>query len=102
GSGGIWHWRPRRHGDDHARIHLASKFLFQRYSLAAREFHYRRLAANVAVMVRHMLGPPRRDQSRQRLPCNLREREINDVRIAKQIVEKGLNGRERVGPAQLK
>ena len=53
-------------------------------------------------MMRHVFGAPRRDQPRQRLPGDARERKIDDVRIAEQIVKERLDRFEGIRPTQLK
>jgi hypothetical protein len=53
-------------------------------------------------MVPHMPRARRRNQARQRLPRNARERKVDDIRIAKQIVEERFDGFEGIRPAKLK
>src|SRR5690349_15494651 len=53
-------------------------------------------------MMRHVSGPPARNQLRQRLARDASEREIDNVGIAKKVVEEWLDGLQRIRPAQLK
>jgi hypothetical protein len=53
-------------------------------------------------MMPHVPRSRARNQARQRLPRNARERKVDDIRIAKQIVKKRLDGLEGIRPAKLK
>ena len=75
---------------------------FERRRLALGEFQDGALAADFGVVMRHVSGAPRSDQARQRLARDARERKVDNIRIAEQIVEERLDGFERIRPAQLK
>jgi hypothetical protein len=49
-------------------------------------------------MLPHVPRARGRNQARQRLPRNARERKIDDIRIAEEIVEKRLDGLSESGP----
>ena len=59
------------------------------------------LAADLGVMMRDMFGAAGRDQPGQRLPGDAGERKIDNVRIAEEIIEKGLDRLWRIRSAEL-
>jgi hypothetical protein len=69
-------------------------FALEGFSLAPGELEDRRLAADFRVMMRDVLGAPRRDQFRQRLPGEAREGKVDDVGVAEQVVEERFDGVE--------
>ena len=65
---------------------------FQGPRLALRQQANRRLAADVIIVLADCGGPIAGDIARERAPGEPGAEEIDDVRIAKKIVEKGLDG----------
>ena len=75
---------------------------FERSSLLLGEPANRRAAADLGVMLGDHFRAARGNQFRERLARQKGAGEIDDVGIAKQIVEKGLDSGLRIGTAQLK
>jgi hypothetical protein len=61
----------------------------------------RRSSANYGIVMFDFFGPSRRDQLRERLPPDPREREVNNVGIAEKVIKKWLDGGQGVGTAKL-
>src|SRR5207249_10098224 len=93
---------PIAHGHGHASIEIPVELAFEGNSLAPGKFEQRRFAADAGIMMRHVFGAPGGNQPGQWLSRDPRKRKVDDIRIAKQIVEKGLNGLDRVRAAKLK
>ncbi len=102
GNGLLREWMPVAHRDYHTCVEFAAQHGFQRFGLAARELQNRRFASDLGVVMRHMACAAHRDDLGQRLPRNLSEGKVDDIRIAKKVVEKRLDRLERVRSAELK
>src|SRR5258708_21241816 len=59
-------------------------------------------SADCTVMIGDFLRAPGRDKFRQRLPGQKRARKIDDVGVAKQVVEEWPDRIERIGAPELK
>ena len=85
---------PIAHADGHAGVEVRAEGLLQGLRLAPGELQDRALAADLGIVMGHVFGPARGDQARQRLPRDAGEGKIDDIRIAKKVVQKRLNGFE--------
>ena len=93
---------PIAHGHHHARHERFAEFRLQRPRLPRRHLADGRLAADFLIVLADFARAPRGNQPRQGLARQPRKREVDDVGVAKQVIEKRFDGVERVGPAQLK
>ena len=93
---------PVTHRNDRARGNVRTQGFFERFSLLLREPANRRAAADFGIVFANDLRALRGDQLCQRLAREKRAREINNVGIAKKIVEEGFNRSQSIGPSQLK
>ena len=93
---------PVAHGHHGSRGNVNAQGHIERSRLLLGETPDRRASANFSVMFAHHLRASSGDQFCQRLAREKRSGKIDDVWIAKEIVEKRLDGRLRVGAAQLK
>src|SRR5712692_6254650 len=92
---------PVAHGDGDEGIELRAQRRFQRARLALGEQAERRPAADGPVVPGNNLGAGARDVTRQRSAEESAEGNGNDVGVAEEVVEKRLDGVERVGTAEL-
>ena len=93
---------PITHGDDSARGNMGTQSLFERFSLLLRETANRRAAANFGIVLAHYLRALRGNQLCQSVARKKSAGEINNVGIAKKIVEEGFDCSQSIGASQLK
>src|SRR5215831_7125017 len=93
---------PVAHRHYHTRIESPAKFGLQSRGLTSCIFEDRAFSANADIMLRYVFGAPCRDETGQRLTRDPGTWEIDDVRVAKQVVQKRLNAFEGIRAAKLK
>src|SRR5579871_6551928 len=93
---------PVAHGYETVRVDtLAAQFNLESPSLLLGVATDRRASANRRVVMLDFAGPGRRDQLCKRFAADSRKWEVDDIRIAKQVVKKRLNRLQSVRPAKL-
>ena len=92
---------PIAHGDDRASRHVAAQRSLHSLGLPLGKTANGRPSANFGIVLAHLLRARGGDQLRQRLAGQKRPGEINNVRIAEQVIEERLDGGLRVRTAQL-
>src|ERR1051325_171671 len=90
-------WMPVAHRNGHRQ----ADFFRQRIGLFAGQLELRRFAADELVVRSHRRAARARNPARHELRQRQTPEAANDVAIGKQVVEKRLDGIERVGPAQI-
>ena len=95
-------WVPIPHRHHHPRVEFRPERRFQRCCLPRGVLQDRTPPADLRVVMLHVARPRGGDQLRQRLPRDPGEREIDDVRVAKQVVKERFDTLQRIRPAQLK
>jgi len=78
------------------------KDILESIRLPASELQDRAPAPDFCVVVRDMFGAPGGNDSRQGLARQPREREIDDVRIAEQVIQKGPYALQGIWSPELK
>ncbi len=85
----------------HVRPPLFSEALGDSRGLALRPFEQGRLAADLLVVAAHLPRAEKSDHTRERLLQQTAERQLDQVAIGEEVVEKGPDGLERVGTAHV-
>ena len=62
----------------------------------------RRTSANGRVVMLHLAGARGRNQLSQWFAPDAREREVDDIGVAEEVIKKGLDRFQRIGSAELK
>ena len=92
---------PIPHGNDHSCVDARPEGSLQSGSLALCVLQNRGPSADPAVHFSHFSSPRPRDQSRERLPEEERERKVDDVRITEEVLQEGFHAVERIRAAEL-
>lgn len=93
---------PIAHRDETTSVDsLCFKCSFKGASLAFSEPPYRRTAPDHGIVVFNFSGAGGGDQFGERTAPDAGEREVDDVRVAKQVIKKRLDGFQRVGSSEL-
>jgi hypothetical protein len=92
---------PVAHGDDADGVDVRSQGLYEMGALAFGEDADGRAPADLAIAFGDRDGTARRNQARQGIADEVERTERNDVRIAKEIAEEGLDVFERVRASEL-
>ena len=93
---------PIAHRHEDTRIEDFPELPLERRRLPLREFAQRGLPSYAGIVLTDLCRSARSDQPRHGRACQPRKREINNVRVREEVIEKGLDRFERVRPAQLK
>jgi hypothetical protein len=92
---------PVTHGNENARLESTAQLAFQPARLELCQLADRRLAANLRIVFLDSLRAPRRYKPSQRLASQSRKREVDDIRIAEEVVEERLYCLKGVRSTQL-
>jgi hypothetical protein len=93
---------PVTHGYENARLERIAQLAFEPAGLKFGQFAEGRPAANQGIVFLDSLGTPRRNKSSQRLAGQPSKREVDDIRIAEEVIEERLDRLKGVRAAQLK
>ena len=93
---------PVAHGHNDTRVESAAQFAFQRGGLPQGKFENRRAATDFRIMAAYVACARPGNQTRQGPPRDGGQGEIDDIRVAEEVVEKGLDGVDGIRATQLK
>ena len=97
----VGHRMPVPHGDHHPDVKIGAQRPFQGRGLPPCQIQNRRPFADPCVVLLHAGGAAPRNGPRQRAPEEKCQREVDDIGIAKQVVEKRFHRRKRIGASEL-
>ena len=92
---------PVAHGHYDAGIEGGSEFPFEGGGLLEGEIEDGGTAADFRIVVADMTGARLGDQASERAPGNGSEGEVDDIRVAEEVVEKGFDGVDGIGASEL-
>ena len=93
---------PVAHGHNYTRVETAAQFAFQRRGLPQGKFENRRTAPDFRIVAAHVTCARPGNQPRQGPPRDGGQREIDNIRVAEEVVEKWLDGVHGIRTTQLK
>ena len=92
---------PIAHRYQHVRVERLSELAFKGPRLPLGKLTDGRLPADAGVVLLHLAGASRGNQLGQHGAGQAGKGKIDDIRIEKQVIEEGFDGRQRVRSAQL-